>query len=229
MDDYQKYNQLICSLRQDITKTKDVVQSHIAAMQSVIRRLISIEDKVKAMDSEFGLATFDVEMQNPEAVAIADGEPLSAKKACDLQVEDFDVVFDLPLWRMWARHNPAAKSKLIECGIKRWRQRKCQLLAYMLKHPKIVIGLHNICQIYQHDKEVPANTLAQTMRSLRLTLHQTSADGSYIINTPVYERIGGIEEFIVNGYVINSKFHYLVILENFQNHQKFIDELIGKS
>jgi len=229
MDDYQKYNQLIQGLRQDVVARRNVVQSQIITLQSELHKLAMMEDKLKALDSEFGLTAFDVEIYTPDTVVVADGKPLSADKIRNLPQEYFDVILDIFLQSLWVRVDPKVKSELIKCDIKRWRGRKRRLLAYMLKNPEIAVGLHNIHRIYQDDKHVSSNTLAQMMRSLRTALHQINSEGPYILNTTVWDKSHGIEEFIGNGYIMSDQYHYLVILENFKNHQDFIAKLIEKS
>ena len=229
MDDFQKYNQLIHSLRQDVAERINFIQSQITTLQSELKMLALMSSKLESLSSEYGLTASDVEIHDSDTVVIADGKPLSANRIPYLLPKRFDVILDLVLQSMWARVDPDAKSMLVKCNIAGWRIRKLRLLAYMLEHPTIPVGLHNIHTIYRDGKEVERNTFAQTIRSLRMALHQTSPQGPYIINTTVWDRAATIEEFIGNGYVMNDRYHYLVILHDFENHRSFIANLIKKS
>ena len=229
MDDYLKYSRLIHSLQQDVVARRNVVQSQITTLQSELRILALMDSNLKALDSEFGLTTSDMEIHTPDTVAMADGKAFTGDKAQKLSGERFDVILDVPLRSMWARIDPEARSELVKCNITGWRARKRRLLAYMLEHPTTPVGLHNICTIYRDDKEVERNTLAQTICSLRRALHQTSPEGPYIVNTAVWDKSTTIEEFIGNGYVMSDQYRYLVILQDFKNHRNFIANFIKKS
>jgi len=168
-------------------------------------------------------------LQPNEVVAITNGVALPAKRAGNLNLKEFDIVFDIPTIRLWARPNPKVKSKLTEYSIKGLKRRRLTLLEFMLSHPRIVISPHKAGEIYQADVEVPPNTLSRTMLEFRRLLKQENPEGPYIIRERIWERVRTRDEFVGTGYMFNPEFHYLVVLKNFQDHQRIITPDIGLS
>jgi len=214
---------------QGLHRLRKLVEEERISCQASNRRLAAIEQMVTFIISDvYGdgtkTAAFGVDAeaedrqtgsQKADVAAVANGTFLSADQARNLKEEDFDVILNVPQQSLRARENPKAKSWLRDCDIKGLRRRKLTLLDYFLEHPKVAVGLHNICDIYRVDEEVPRNTLAKTVLSLRRLLHQKTTKGPFILSTTVWDKSRGREEFIGNGYVMNDKFHYLVILEKF--------------
>jgi hypothetical protein len=229
MDSREEHNQLIRALIKDVAHLKASLKPQITSLQSAISQLTLTEGKLHALRHSCGIGFTKEETQEFEAVATADGRPIYAAEVGTLSKDDFDIILDIPAQKLWVRANPRSKSSLLERNIKRFREKRRRLLAYMLKHSKVRIGVHNISSIYQVDKYVPENTLAKAIEDLRRLFLQSKPAGPYILNTDIWSKSGRREEFIGKGYVMNSKCHYLVVLENFANHQEFIAQFIEKS
>jgi len=185
----------------------------IALCEGMIAKCDQIERAQDILTSEIKLTPREDDSDIARVVAVANGHPVYTDAAKNLNKEDFDIILDIPQHRLRARNNPETKSELYECNIKGMRARRRRLLVYMLKHPAVKVGCHNIYKIYKDDKYVSPNTLSQTMYNLRRLLGQNNAEGPYILTKNVWVSHRGREEMDGAGYVLNDRYRYLVILE----------------
>lgn len=187
----------------------------IALCEGMTAKCDQIDLTQDVLTSETNLTHPKDDSDIARVIAVADGHPVYADAAKNLNKEDFDIILDIPQQMLWVRQNPEAKGKLFKCYIEGMRARRRRLLVYILEHPAVIVSRHNICKIYRDKEPVSPNTLSQTMYNLRQLLGQKKAKGPYILTKPVWVSHRRMEQVYGSGYVMNDKFRYLVILEKF--------------
>jgi hypothetical protein len=206
---------LFAEVIRQINLQKENLQSVISLLEGEAVKMNEIEAKLLASHRESRTAPAPAARQNEAAVAVKDSKPVLNGDAVKLKEGDFAVILHKPLQKLWSRGNPKTRSPLLSCGISGLRKGRRILLAHMLEHPAVFIGLHNIDSILNTLEPVSPSALAHTMRRFGEILCHERRRGPYITGQNFCGK-GDIEQDVYGyAYRLASEFHYLVVLENF--------------
>lgn len=181
-----------------IRQTLAVVAIHSQAVEELLRRGNDANNEISA-----------IEMAD-QPIATANGRRLSHKEFMTINKNNFDIILDLTVNRLFYRQDPTNHSALKEAVLNGIGPRRIEILMYLLEHPKQHISVENISKLSNQCDAVMSNTLSQTICLLRKALGQKDSKGPYLITEP---SLGSPYHI----YKIDRKWNYLVIKN--KNHR----------
>ncbi len=213
MDYWQNYKQAIDDLQHRLNRNGRLLELIISQAKEATKENDIMKLVLRRLASNTELQNLEQEISYPNEVAVTDGKPLLEDQAKKLKMEEFDVILNIPEQSLKVRKKQGRKFCLVICDLNALGPKRFALFEYMLEHPHITIGVHNIHQVHLYEEGILPNTLSKCIKDLRAVLSPTGPKGPYIVNTKVINRIRRSEQITGYGYKMSSNYKYLVILK----------------